>query len=111
MGATAVLVVVVASCGVGTRTAPASPVAGAASCAPFAQVDGSTFESVGLGDPVVINPSTGARSAVYFRYCKNRYDYRYIARGVDRQPAKSHASVIHSRTTSSTSSGPRTFTT
>jgi hypothetical protein len=105
------LVIVVAACGAGTRTAPASPVAGAASCTPFAQVDGSTFESIGLGNPVVVNPSTGTRSVVYFRLCKNRYEYRYIARGSHPHPAKSHASVIHSRTTSSTSSGPRTFTT
>lgn len=99
------------ACGSGARTAPAAPLASTTACTPFGPVDGSTFESVGIGEPIVINPATGANSMVYFRFCKDRYEYLYVARDAIRQPAKSHASVIHSRTVASTSSGPRRFTT
>ena len=78
-------------------------------CGPFALFDGSTFESVGLGEPTVTNPATGRKSNVYFRFCGGRYAFLYV--DLMPSPARSHASVIHSLTVSSTSSGPRTLTT
>ena len=97
-------------------TAPGSTT----SCGPFGLVDGSTFESAGLGEPTLIDPVNGKPSVVYFQYCHGQYHYYFIQRSalprppVGRpvpHPARSHASVIHPFTVSSTSSGPRTFTT
>jgi hypothetical protein len=41
-------------------------------------VDGSSFGSVGLGEPTVINPATGEASTVFFRICDGKYQFVYV---------------------------------
>lgn len=77
---------ILAACGSVDRAAPLAPLAPLATiatvaqppCAPYALFDGSTFESIGLGRPTVIDPVTGEPSNVYVRFCAGRYDYRYV---------------------------------
>lgn len=52
--------------------------AGTTSCTAWALVDGSNFESVGLGDPTVINPATGQPSTVFFRICEGKYQFVFV---------------------------------
>jgi len=52
--------------------------AGTTSCTAWAPVDGSNFESIGLGSPTVINPATGEASTVFFRVCEGRYQFVFV---------------------------------
>jgi hypothetical protein len=51
---------------------------GTTSCTAWALVDGSNFDSIGLGDPTVINPATGEPSTVFFRICDGTYQFVYV---------------------------------
>ena len=99
----AVATLAMAGCG-STESASVSTTADVVACDAWRIVDGSTFESAGVGNPTLINPSTGNPANPFFRTCGSHYEFDY------REPPlpydASQASVIQPFTRSSTSSGP-----